>query len=72
MMKCAQRAFDTFEDKLTAHEEPGRQLASARALFDLWIDSAEQAYAEIALSAEFRGLWRADQCADAPARGHPA
>src|SRR3546814_3569306 len=24
MMKCAQRAFDVFEDKLTAHEEPGR------------------------------------------------
>jgi class III poly(R)-hydroxyalkanoic acid synthase PhaE subunit len=59
MMKCAQRAFDTFEDKLTAHEEPGRQLASARALFDLWIDSAEQAYAEIALSAEFREVYGA-------------
>lgn len=59
MMKCAQRAFDVFEDKLTAHEEPGRQLASARALFDLWIDSAEQAYAEIALSAEFREVYGA-------------
>lgn len=59
MMKCAQRAFDVFEDKLTAHEEPGRQIASARALFDLWIDSAEQAYAEIALSAEFREVYGA-------------
>lgn len=59
MMKCAQRAFDAFEDKLTAHEEPGRQLTSARALFDLWIDSAEQAYAEIALSAEFREVYGA-------------
>ncbi|KAF1707854.1 class III poly(R)-hydroxyalkanoic acid synthase subunit PhaE [Pseudoxanthomonas sacheonensis] len=59
MMKCAQRAFDVFEDKLTAHEEPGRQLTSARALFDLWIDSAEQAYAEIALSAEFREVYGA-------------
>ncbi len=57
MMKCAQRAFDVFEDKLTAHEEPGRQLTSARALFDLWIDSAEQAYADIALSAEFREVY---------------
>jgi len=59
MMKCAQRAFDVFEDKLTAHEEPGRQLTSARALFDLWIDSAEHAYAEIALSAEFREVYGA-------------
>lgn len=59
MMKCAQRAFDVFEDKLTAHEEPGRQLTSARALFDLWIDSAEQAYAEIALSVEFREVYGA-------------
>ena len=54
MLKCAQRAFEVFEDKLIGHEEPGRQIASARALFDLWIDSAEQAYAAIALSAEFR------------------
>jgi len=59
MMKCAQRAFEVFEDKLTAHEEPGRQIASARALFDLWIDSAEQAYADIALSAEFREVYGA-------------
>jgi poly[(R)-3-hydroxyalkanoate] polymerase subunit PhaE len=54
MLKCAHRAFEVFEDKLIAHEEPGRQITSARALFDLWIDSAEQAYAVIALSAEFR------------------
>ena len=59
MAKCAQRAFEVFEDKLTAHEEPGRQLTSARALFDLWIDSAEQAYAGIALSAEFREVYGA-------------
>ena len=59
MMKCAQRAFEVFEDKLIAHEEPGRQIASARALFDLWIDSAEQAYAGIALSAEFREVYGA-------------
>ena len=54
MLKCMQRAFEVFEDKLIAHEEPGRQITSARALFDLWIDSAEQVYAAIALSAEFR------------------
>ncbi|HZF98798.1 MAG TPA: class III poly(R)-hydroxyalkanoic acid synthase subunit PhaE [Pseudoxanthomonas sp.] len=54
MGKCAQRAFEVFEDKLAACEEPGRQISSARGLFDLWIDAAEQAYAEIALSQEFR------------------
>jgi hypothetical protein len=59
MLKCAQRAFEVFEDKLIAHEEPGRQITSARALFDLWIDSAEQAYAGIALSAEFRKVYGA-------------
>ncbi|MEO8365081.1 MAG: class III poly(R)-hydroxyalkanoic acid synthase subunit PhaE [Pseudoxanthomonas sp.] len=59
MLKCAQRAFEVFEDKLIAHEGPGRQITSARALFDLWIDSAEQAYAAIALSAEFRKVYGA-------------
>jgi class III poly(R)-hydroxyalkanoic acid synthase PhaE subunit len=54
MGKCAQRAFEVFEDRLAACEEPGRQVSSARGLFDLWIDAAEQAYAEIALSQEFR------------------
>ncbi len=54
MATCAQRAFEVFEKKLAAREEPGRQITSARGLFDLWIDAAEEAYAEIALSAEFR------------------
>lgn len=59
MSKCAQRAFEVFEDKLTAHEGPGRQITSARGLFDLWIDSAEEAYAGIALSPEFREVYGA-------------
>ena len=54
MSKCMQQAFEVFEGKLAAHEEPGRQIANARALFDLWIDSAEEAYAQTALSQEFR------------------
>jgi len=59
LAKCAQRAFDVFEDKLTAHDGPGRQITSARGLFDLWIDSAEEAYAGIALSPEFREIYGA-------------
>ena len=59
MMKAGQGAFERFEAKLAEREEPGRQLASARALFDLWIDAAEEAYAEIALSPEFRSAYGA-------------
>lgn len=59
MFKAAQRAFEVFEDKLAARGEPGLQLRSARALFDLWIDAAEEAYAEIALSPEFRAVYGA-------------
>lgn len=59
MMKAAQRAFEVFEEQLAARSEPGRQIDSARALFDLWIDAAEQAYAEAALSPEFRKVYGA-------------
>lgn len=59
MAKAGQRAFELFEDSLAEHEEPGRQIASARALFDLWIDAAEEGYAEIALSQEFREVYGA-------------
>lgn len=59
MMKSAQRAYEVFEDKLAERSEPGRQLQSARAMFDLWIDSAEEAYAEIALSPEFSMVYGA-------------
>lgn len=54
MMEAGQKAFVRFEEKLAAHAEPGRQLTSARALFDVWIDAAEDAYAEVALSPEYR------------------
>lgn len=54
MLGIGQDAFVRFERKLSERSEPGRQLKSARALFDLWIDAAEEAYAEVALSHEFR------------------
>lgn len=37
--------------------EPGRQVDSLKALYDLWVDASEEAYAEIALSDEFRGVY---------------
>ncbi|MEO6365758.1 MAG: class III poly(R)-hydroxyalkanoic acid synthase subunit PhaE [Luteimonas sp.] len=57
MLKASQGAYELFESKLAEREEPGRQLTSARALFDVWIDSAEEAYAQIALSPEFRKVY---------------
>lgn len=54
LAEAGQDAFERFESKLAERSEPGRQLTSARALFDLWIDAAEEAYAEIALSPRFR------------------
>jgi len=50
-------AYKRFEEKLAAHEDPGEQLSSARALFDLWIDAAEEAYEQMALSEQFRDIY---------------
>ncbi|MCC8363458.1 class III poly(R)-hydroxyalkanoic acid synthase subunit PhaE [Lysobacter sp. A6] len=57
MLKSGQRAYEVFERKLGERSAPDKQLKSARALFDLWIDAAEEAYAEIALSDEFRNVY---------------
>ena len=54
MAQTGQDAFARFETKLAEREEPGRQLGSVRALFDLWVDAAEEAYAQTALSTEYR------------------
>lgn len=50
-------AFRLFEVRLGAHETPGSQLTSARAMFDLWIEVAEEAYSKAALSEEFRKIY---------------
>jgi hypothetical protein len=57
IMKSSQRSFEILELKLAERSEPGRQIDSMRALYDLWVDSAEEAYAEIALSDEFRKVY---------------
>lgn len=59
MSEAVQDAFKRFERKLEERSEPGRQLESARALFDLWIDAAEEAYADIALSPRFSDVYGA-------------
>ncbi len=57
MLEAARRGFELFEGKLSEREQPGRQIESLRALYDLWVDAAEEGYAEIALSPEFQEIY---------------
>ena len=59
MATTSQDAYARFESKLAEREEPGRQIGSVRALFDLWVDAAEEAYAASALSTEYRKAYGA-------------
>jgi class III poly(R)-hydroxyalkanoic acid synthase PhaE subunit len=59
LLKASQQGFERFQSKLAEREEPGRQLDSVRAVYDLWIDAAEESYADIALSDEFRKAYGA-------------
>ncbi len=59
MLKVSENSFARFQLKLAEREEPGRQIDSIRGVYDLWIDAAEEAYAEIALSEEYREIYGA-------------
>lgn len=50
-------AAGRFRDKLAEAAEPGQQINSLRDLYDLWVDSAEDAFAEVAFSQEFRKIY---------------
>ncbi len=52
-------AFTLFEQRLAEHEQPGNQLTSARAMFDLGSDAAEEAYGKVALSEPFQAVYAA-------------
>lgn len=54
ILKSSREGFERFQSKLAEREEPGRQLESVRQVYDLWIDAAEEAYGDVALSPEFR------------------
>lgn len=54
ILKSSQLSFGILETKLAERAEPGRQIESMRALYDLWVDAAEEAYAQVASSEEFR------------------
>jgi len=51
------QGMQRLQEKLAQHAEPGRQIDSLKGLYDLWVDASEEAYAEIALSDEFREVY---------------
>jgi len=57
ILKSSRRGFEIFESKLAERSEPGRQIDSMRGLYDLWVDAAEEAYGEVALSDDFRKVY---------------
>lgn len=59
ILRANAQGLERLQNNLADHAEPGRQVESLKALYDLWIDSAEEAYAEIALSDEFREVYGA-------------
>ncbi len=59
MMKATRIGFDRFESKLAERSEPGREISHFRALYDVYIDAAEEGYADVALSDEFREVYGA-------------
>lgn len=59
MAVANERTLAILADKLAAREAPGKAVESLRGLFDLFIDAAEEAHAEVALSTEYRTAWGA-------------
>ncbi|HZY33965.1 MAG TPA: poly(R)-hydroxyalkanoic acid synthase subunit PhaE [Rhodanobacter sp.] len=51
------QGMQRLQEKLAQHAEPGRQIDSLKGLYDLWVDASEEAYADIALSDEFREVY---------------
>ncbi|PMQ03625.1 hypothetical protein DyAD56_18110 [Dyella sp. AD56] len=46
--------FERLQGKLADLTDSSKQIESLKALYDLWVDAAEEAYGQIALSEEFR------------------
>ncbi|MDN5923575.1 MAG: class III poly(R)-hydroxyalkanoic acid synthase subunit PhaE [Xanthomonadales bacterium] len=59
LARAGAQAAERLQDMLAERDEPGRQVESLRALYDLWIDAAEEAWAEIAMSDEYRSVYAA-------------
>jgi len=53
------QGVERMQAKLAHRSEHGQPIESLKALYDVWVDAAEEAYAEIALSDEFREAYGA-------------
>jgi class III poly(R)-hydroxyalkanoic acid synthase PhaE subunit len=59
MLEASKRGLERFESKLGERSEPGREIKSFREFYDVFIDAAEEGYAEVALSDDFRHAYGA-------------
>ena len=59
LQKVNAEGIARLQQMLSQHGEPGKQVESLKALYDLWVDAMEEAYAEMALSQEFREVFGA-------------
>ena len=59
LARAGRLAAERLESRLAERSEPGRQIDSLRGLYDLWVDTAEDAFQEVALSPEFRAVYGA-------------
>ena len=57
LARTGRLAAERLESRLAERSEPGRQIDSLRSLYDLWVDAAEEAFQEVALSPEFRTVY---------------
>lgn len=59
LQKVNMQGIARLQELLAQRTEPGKQVESLKALYDLWVDAMEDAYAEMALSEDFRDVFGA-------------
>ena len=59
LARAGRRGAERFEAMLAERTEPGRAVESLRALYDLWVDAAEEGFQEVALSPEWSEVYGA-------------
>ena len=57
MAKAAQRGNQVFQTRLANRSESDKPIETPRALYDFWVDAAEEGYAQVALSPEFSQVY---------------
>jgi class III poly(R)-hydroxyalkanoic acid synthase PhaE subunit len=57
IQRANMQGMQQLQAKLAERAAPGRQIVSLKGLYDLWVEASEEAYAEIALSDEFRDAY---------------